>query len=161
MMRRCGRYDRYRQFGSTEVTRVPLQSPYQGPFKVTGRQGKFYKLDLGTRHDSVSIDRLKPASLEEATHAIEPPCPAGSAEVWSPTRTTHSGFANREVVCSAHFCHLNHITAHQFCQFISTAFVNLTSFVNFCHPSAHQFCQKYQPLMSLKTRAPLLSTVIL
>ena len=34
-------------------------------------------------------------------------------------------------VCSAHFCHLNHfVTAHQFCQFISTVFVNLTTFVN-------------------------------
>ena len=65
--------------------RGPLQSPYQGPFKVIDRQCKFYKLDLGTRQDTVSIDRLKPAFLEEATDAIEPRCPAGAAEVRSPT----------------------------------------------------------------------------
>ena len=29
--------------------RGPLQSPYQGPFKVIKRHGKYYKLDLGTR----------------------------------------------------------------------------------------------------------------
>ena len=45
----------------------PLQPPYQGPFNVIGRQNKFYKLDLGTRQDTVSIDRLKPAFLEEPT----------------------------------------------------------------------------------------------
>ena len=50
------------------------------------------------------------------------------------------------------------VTAHQFCQFISTAFVNLTTFVNFCQLRAHQFCQQYQPLMSLQTRSLLLST---
>ena len=52
----------------------------------------------------------------------------------------------------------NFVTAHQFYQFISTASVNLTTFVNFCHLRAHQFCQQYQPLMSLKTRSLLLST---
>ena len=67
-----------------------LQSPYQGPFKVIDRQGKFYKLDLGTRPDTVSIDRLKPAFLEEATDAIEPRRPAHAAEVRSPTRPNHS-----------------------------------------------------------------------
>ena len=45
------------------------------------------------------------------------------------------------------------VKAHQFCQFISTAFVNLTTFVNFCQLRAHQFCQQYQPLMSLQTRS--------
>ena len=64
----------------------PLQSPYQGPFKVIDRQGKLYKLDLGTRQDTVSIDRLKPAFLEEATDANEPRRPAHTAEVRSPTR---------------------------------------------------------------------------
>ena len=35
------------------------------------------------------------------------------------------------------------VTAHHFCQFISTVFVNLTTFVNFCQLRAHQFCQQY------------------
>ena len=78
--------------------RGPLQSPYQGPFKVIDRQGKFYKRDLGTRQDTVSIDRLKPAFLEEATDAIEPRRPAHAAEVRSPTRPNHSSGVNAEVV---------------------------------------------------------------
>ena len=78
--------------------RGPLQSPSQGPFKVIDWQGKFYKLDLGTRHDMVSIHRLKPAFLEEATHAIEPRRPSRAAEQRSPTRPTHTGGAKGEVV---------------------------------------------------------------
>ena len=54
----------------------PLQSPYQEPFKVIDKQAKFYKLDIDTRQDSVSIDRLKPAFFEEATKAIVPRHPA-------------------------------------------------------------------------------------
>ena len=44
------------------------------------------------------------------------------------------------------------VTARQFCQFISTAFVNLTTFVNFCQLRAHQFCQQYQPLVVCRYR---------
>ena len=78
--------------------RGPLQSPCQGPFKVVDWQGKFYKLDLGTRQDTVSIRRLKSAFLEEATHAIEPRRPSRAAEQRSPTRPTHTGGAKGEVV---------------------------------------------------------------
>ena len=42
------------------------------------------------------------------------------------------------------------VTAHQFCEFISTAFINLTTFINFCQLRPHQFCQQYQPLMSYR-----------
>ena len=77
--------------------RGPLQSPYQGPFKVIDRKAKFYKLDLGTRQDSVSIDRLKPAFFEEATHAIVPRRPALTSQVSSPARPTHLGGANGNV----------------------------------------------------------------
>ena len=38
----------------------PLQAPYKGPFKVLERHVKYFKLDLGIREDTVSIDRLKP-----------------------------------------------------------------------------------------------------
>ena len=50
------------------------------------------------------------------------------------------------------------VTAHQFCQNISTTCVNLTIFVNFCQLGGHQFYQQYQPLMSLQTRSLPLST---
>ena len=51
--------------------KTPLQSPYQGPFKVLERREKYFKLDLGNRHDMVSLDILKPA-FPDATDAIEP-----------------------------------------------------------------------------------------
>ena len=54
---------------------------------------QFYKLDLGTRHDTVSIDRLKPAFLEEASNENEPRRHAQAAEAKPPP---HHG--NTEVV---------------------------------------------------------------
>ena len=47
-------------FVRVDVHRRPLQVPYQGPFKVVERHEKFYKLDLGTRHD---VDRSIEAGL--------------------------------------------------------------------------------------------------
>ena len=57
------------------------------------RQGKLYKLYLGTRQDTVCIDRLKSAFLEEATDAIE-----HDAQLVQQKRPNHSGDANAEVV---------------------------------------------------------------
>ena len=51
--------------------KTPLQSPYQGPFKVLERREKYFKLDLGNRHDMVSLDIIKPAFMD-ATDTIEP-----------------------------------------------------------------------------------------
>ena len=47
-----------------DAHRTPLQKPYDGPFPVLQRSAKFFTLDLGTRQDNVSIDRLKPAFLD-------------------------------------------------------------------------------------------------
>ena len=64
--------------GARETT---LPSPYQGPFKVLERCDKYFKVDLGNRHDMVSLDRIKPAftmkagiheSFMDATDTIEP-----------------------------------------------------------------------------------------
>ena len=38
----------------------PLSPAYSGPFAVVSRSPKFFVLDLGERHESVSVDRLKP-----------------------------------------------------------------------------------------------------
>ena len=38
-----------------------LQQPYDGPFKVTKRSNKHFKLDIKGKESVVSIDRLKPA----------------------------------------------------------------------------------------------------
>ena len=44
-----------------------LQPPYEGPFQVLKWDDNFYQLDMNRRNNTVSLDRLKPAYLEE-TH---------------------------------------------------------------------------------------------
>ena len=41
------------------------QAPYKGPYRVLERRSKYFKLDLGSREDVVSVDRLKLAFLDE------------------------------------------------------------------------------------------------
>ena len=79
--------------------RRPLQQPYDGPYKVLQRADKHFTIDINSRHDTVSLDRLKPAHLEPpaspareltptipATLANNPPLPP------DPTaRVTRSG----------------------------------------------------------------------
>ena len=47
--------------------RPPLTPPYEGPYKVLVHGNKSFVLDYGTRQDSVSIDRLKPAFVDPMT----------------------------------------------------------------------------------------------
>lgn len=42
----------------------PLQQPYEGPFRVIKRKEKSYKIDLKGKPKYVTIDRLKPAFVE-------------------------------------------------------------------------------------------------
>ncbi|VDP68475.1 unnamed protein product [Schistosoma curassoni] len=44
--------------------RRPLESAYEGPFKVLQREPKYYIIDKNGMNDSISIDRLKAAYLE-------------------------------------------------------------------------------------------------
>ena len=44
--------------------RPPLQPPYEGPFHLLRAGPKYCLVDLGNRHDSVSVDRLKPAHAD-------------------------------------------------------------------------------------------------
>ena len=55
--------------------RAPLDCPYSGPYRVLSRTDKFFTLDLNSRVDTVSIDRLKPAFLEEPQVTPSPPPP--------------------------------------------------------------------------------------
>ncbi|XP_066980935.1 uncharacterized protein [Macrobrachium rosenbergii] len=45
----------------------PLTKPYRGPFRMLERNNKAFLLALSGRNDWVSIDRVKPALLEEDT----------------------------------------------------------------------------------------------
>ena len=56
--------------------RPPLTPPYEGPYKVLAHGDKSLTIDLGNQHDSVSIDRLKPAFLDPVRPvdaALRPP----------------------------------------------------------------------------------------
>ena len=48
-----------------DSVRKPLQPPYKGPFKVLERTEKYFVLNVNGKRDSVSIDRLKVAYLED------------------------------------------------------------------------------------------------
>ena len=41
----------------------PLTPLYHGPYRVLLRSDKFFRLQIGNREDTVSIDRLKPVLL--------------------------------------------------------------------------------------------------
>ena len=60
-----------------------MQPPYDGPFKVISRAPKYFKVDLGTRTDTVSIDRLKCAHLD-----TDPALPANTQAENPTTNTT-------------------------------------------------------------------------
>ena len=44
--------------------RHPLQKPYDGPYEVLEPGDKTFKILIGLRHETISIDRLKPAHLD-------------------------------------------------------------------------------------------------
>ena len=52
--------------------RQPLTPRYDGPFQVVERHQKFFRIKMGEREDTVSINRLKPAAVPEGTGPAEP-----------------------------------------------------------------------------------------
>ena len=49
-----------------DAVRRPLQQPYEGPFRVISRHEKTFKIDRRGRIETVSIERLKAAHVEES-----------------------------------------------------------------------------------------------
>ena len=52
-------------FVRRDAHKTPLQNQYEGPFEVVEQAPKHFVLRYGNRQDSVSIDRLKPAYLDQ------------------------------------------------------------------------------------------------
>ena len=57
-----------------EDASVPSLAPlYRGPYLVLDRRDKFFRLQIGSRTDVVSVDRLKPVFSEDPVEAAIPP----------------------------------------------------------------------------------------
>ena len=52
-------------FVRNDAHRTPLTRPYRGPYHVLERAEKAYRLSIDGRSDWISVDRLKPAYLED------------------------------------------------------------------------------------------------
>ena len=70
-----------------DAVRKPLQPPYDGPYPVIKRMDKYFTIDINGRHDTVSVDLLKPAYLDIDTDCVHPTAPPNTP----PCRTTRSG----------------------------------------------------------------------
>ena len=55
--------------------RVPLShsGTHDGPYRVLARENKYFRIQLGDREDTVAIDQLKPATLDQDTPPAQPP----------------------------------------------------------------------------------------
>ncbi|VDP50391.1 unnamed protein product [Schistosoma mattheei] len=60
-------------FVRRDSDRRPFESAYEGPFKVLQRESKYYIVDKNGKNDSISIDRLKAAYLEESPILVDFP----------------------------------------------------------------------------------------
>nr|VZI12855.1 unnamed protein product [Spirometra erinaceieuropaei] len=81
-----------------DAVRRPLQPPYDGPYKVLRRSDKDVVIDRNGKTDTVSIDRVKPAYIDDSDlsspqHCAPPqtvvPPPSGDSP--PPVRRTRSG----------------------------------------------------------------------
>nr|VZI27511.1 unnamed protein product [Spirometra erinaceieuropaei] len=82
-----------------DAVRRPLQTHYDGPYKVLRRSGKDVVIDRNGKTDTVSIDRVKPDYIDDSDHpspqhctppqTLRPPPPTGDSP--PPVRHTRSG----------------------------------------------------------------------
>ena len=52
-------------FVRRDAVKPPLQPPYDGPFRIIKRTDKFFVLDLNSKWDTIAIDQLKVAYLND------------------------------------------------------------------------------------------------
>jgi hypothetical protein len=83
-----------------DAVQPPLSPLYDGPFLVLERSLHFFKLQVGSRIETVSTHRLKPCHTPEDTQAAEPPRrgrPPNAAE--PPTVVRHPLSVSRQQSC--------------------------------------------------------------
>ncbi len=51
-------------FVGLDAVKRPLQQPYDGPNKLVDRSNKFFTLEVNGKNNTVSLDRLKPAYMD-------------------------------------------------------------------------------------------------
>ncbi len=78
-------------FVRRDGVRKPLRPPYDGPFPVVRSNNKFFTISRKGRTDSVTIDRLKPAHLDDNIISCPSSAPLTTTTPASPiTTTTHA-----------------------------------------------------------------------
>ena len=80
-------------FVRRDATKKPLQPPYDGPYKVLARADKYFTVDVNGHHQTISLDRLKPAHIEHSTNQAAPAainCPSSPSESSTPSSTSSS-----------------------------------------------------------------------
>eukprot|EP00794_Sanderia_malayensis_P005074 gene5074-biopygen4133 len=51
-------------FARHDAVRKPLQQPYDGPFKILRHNEKHFTLEIKSKPQTISLDRLKPAHVD-------------------------------------------------------------------------------------------------
>ena len=82
-------------FVRCDSVRRPLRAPYTGPFRVVRRSDKTFVIDRRGKNETISIDRLKPAFIDDASSDANPtvstsPSPSESTSSTEETATVPS-----------------------------------------------------------------------
>ena len=86
-------------FVRVDSVKKPLQPPYTGPYRVIKKKDKYFILDINSKHETISVDRLKVAHTDsESTSSTTRPTPLSSSKFASSNtlpdkaeKTTRSG----------------------------------------------------------------------
>ena len=60
-------------FVRRDAVKKSLQPPYDGPFRVLKQHDKHYTLDIFGKEKVISLDRLKPAYIDDASITVSSP----------------------------------------------------------------------------------------
>ena len=93
-----------------DATHKPLQPPYNGPYRITKRTDKHFTIAINGRHDTISVDRLKPAHLDADPSTTEFLSPTSTQSHPTPTQShpptiPHSTRSGRRVHFPSYLAH--------------------------------------------------------